>query len=75
MPIICESKYKSDGKKKKRVVILFPVQEEDCKKTFVDKEAYKRIFKKAYSNLKIMVIGENKNRKFIAKNKLFSLIE
>ncbi len=72
---MCQSKYKSDKKKKKRVVILFPVQEEDCRNTFVDKEAYKRIFKKANSNLKIMVIGENKNRTFIAKKKLFSLIE
>ena len=65
----------SSGSSKRKVKILFPIQEEDQNKSSVDKEAYKNICKQCHSNLKEMKIGVSSGRGFIALSKLNELIE
>ena len=70
-------KSKSEGSinRKRKVKVLFPVQEEDLSVSSVDKESYKKIFKQCHSDLKTMKIGVNSGRGFIALPKLKDLIE
>ena len=65
----------SSGSSKRKVKILFPIQEEDQSSSSVDKEAYKNICKQCHSDLKEMKIGVSSGRGFIALSKLNELIE
>jgi hypothetical protein len=65
----------SSGSNKRKVKILFPIQEEDQSSSSVDKEAYKNICKQCHSDLKEMKIGVSSGRGFIALPKLNELIE
>ena len=63
----------SGSNKKRKVKVLFPVQEEDHSVISIDKEVYKNIFKHCHTNLKEMRIGVKKQG-FIALNKLKEVI-
>ena len=67
-------KNESSESSKRKVKILFPIQEENHLKVSIDKESYKNIFKKVHSDIKEMKIGVN-SRGIIALPKLKELIE
>ena len=70
-----QRKVSSGSNGKRKVKILFPIQEEDQSQSTVDKEAYKNICKQCHSDLKEMKIGVSSGRGFIALPKLNELIE
>ena len=70
-----QRKESSGSNGKRKVKILFPIQEEEQSESSVDKEAYKNICKQCHSDLKEMKIGVSSGRGFIALPKLNELIE
>ena len=59
---------------KKKVIVLFPVQDEDVSACSFDVNSYKKSFKKCYSALKKMKMGETHLIGFVALKRLQEVV-
>ena len=62
-------------KQKKKIRILCPIKDEESNDKFINKEVYKRTFKKCHGTLKEMRIDQRKGLKLISTLKLHEVIK